>query len=86
MPNLPGQHHTEMGHWHVMSIYGVVVSHGIAVLRRFVMRYDLMPIQIEINPMLIATSFSAAQHIGVESTGFLHVAYGEGQMKRWNWR
>jgi hypothetical protein len=46
------------------------------------MRDDLMPIEIEIDPVLGAAALSAAKQLAIELAGFGQVANGESQMKR----
>ena len=46
------------------------------------MRDDLVAAKVEIDPMLSASSFGAAQKSAVEAAGRLEVIDGKGQMER----
>ena len=73
------QHDAEMRHGNVVGVDFVLMTNARAFRRE--MRDDLMTVQIEIDPLIRASAFRAAQNAAVKSARFFQIFYGKCQMK-----
>ncbi len=70
-----------MRYWHFFAVHRI----GSAFPHRFRRKVgdDLMTVEVEIDPMVGASTFGAAKQIAVEATSGGEVVDGKGEMERW---
>jgi len=71
-----------MRHWHIFAIDRISLALRHRLGRE--VRDDLMPVQIEVDPMLGTATLGAAQQISIESAGGRDIVDGESEVKRWD--
>ena len=80
VPRLRRQHHTEVRHGNIMSINRIRM-HGLS--RTWLqVSHNLVPEEVEVNPLLRASSFRAAKHAAIKAACLSQVVNRKRKMKR----
>ena len=80
-PVIHGQHHAEVGYRYTVPVHGIVDG----LLRAAVgieVNDQLMPVKIEVHPLIGAAALGAVQHLTVKAAGRRDIVHGNRQVKR----
>ena len=82
VPVVPIQYYSIVGDWNIVAIDGVVVEAFFFGGFWFEMDNELMAEQIEVDPLVAASAFFAAENIAIKCPGLDEIINGDCYMER----